>query len=114
MYQGNEGYGVLIQVSDAMGTLALYQAMGDDESRDATLLGCVESNGKLGAMSHAIFHPNYPLLAFDCLSARGETHTVLWHFSQANDLDSKISILNIEALRNNSMKYPCSMDTIAT
>lgn len=114
MYQSNEGCGVLIEEPDTMGTLAVYQASGDEQSRVATLLGCVESNGRLGAMSHATFHPNYPLLAFQYLSARGEAHTVLWHFSQTTDSDSKISVLNIENLRSNSMKFLCSMASIAT
>jgi hypothetical protein len=83
LYQSIEGRGVLNEEEDMTGTLAIYRIKHAEAVNDISLIGCIEGNGTLGSIHHAVFHPNYPLLAFQFLSRIGDSHIVLWYFGNS-------------------------------
>jgi hypothetical protein len=114
LYQSNEGCGILNENEDMMGTMAVYQMYNNKHIDNVRLLGCTESDGNFGAINHAVFHPDRPLLAFQFLSRRGNSHIALWHFRDSTALGAQFLTLHHELIRRSNTNSGDSLVSIAT
>jgi hypothetical protein len=104
LYQSVEGSDALSEDEDAAGTIAVYLLTHAEGFDDIKLLGCIEGDGTLGSIHHCVFHPKYPLLAFNYRSRTGISQIVLWCFAKgiSPDTDS-FDLLNHAVIQLGSM-----------
>ncbi|RBA13422.1 hypothetical protein FPRO05_02216 [Fusarium proliferatum] len=94
LYQSLDGREALGENEDTAGTIAIYLLTtlpgGCDDVR---LLGCIKGESICGSISHCVFHPEYPLLAFHYQSTIGGPRLFLWCFTKGDSSNTHSSVV---------------------
>ncbi|KAK4460679.1 hypothetical protein QBC42DRAFT_288337 [Cladorrhinum samala] len=101
---------------DTAGTIAICRVTTLSRKRDGVrLLGCIEGESNRRAISHCIFHPENPLLAFHYQPAIGSSKVFIWCFQKDDSPDPSNFIvlghdlLQVESSSASAQELPPSL-----
>ncbi|RAR02007.1 hypothetical protein DDE83_008718 [Stemphylium lycopersici] len=109
LYQTLEGSGILGEEEDITGTIAVYRRHPIHHN-SPKLIGCIAGDGSMGSIYRPVFHPTYPLLAFNYFSQIGGSHIVLWSFETGT---GDILLLNHDVFSSKSLTGGLSVCYVA-
>jgi len=109
LYQTLGGSGALGEEEDITGTIAVYRR-DPNHHNSPRLVGCIAGDGSKGSIYRPVFHPSYPLVAFNYFSQIGGSHIVLWSFETGTD---DILLLNHDVFSSKSLTGGLSVCYVA-